>query len=101
MHDRTRMTSTAATAVIDAPDLDCVAKHCPPARSRLFSVLLISTAALLVALAWPMLSGRVYTANDLGDFHLPLRNFYSQQLAAGQPFDWFPDLYCGFYLTGE
>jgi len=48
-----------------------------------------------------MFTGRVYTANDLGEFHLPLRNFYAQQLSRAEPFDWFPDLYCGFYLTGE
>ncbi|HEY2880968.1 MAG TPA: hypothetical protein VGJ15_01010, partial [Pirellulales bacterium] len=63
--------------------------------------LVVCTAALLIALAWPMFSGRVYVADDLGDFHLPLRAFYSQQLQRGQPFDWCPDLFCGFYLTGE
>jgi hypothetical protein len=52
-------------------------------------------------LAWPIFTGQVYTANDLGEFHLPLRNFYTQQLSRSEPFDWCPDLYCGFYLTGE
>jgi hypothetical protein len=66
-----------------------------------FVALLISVAGLLGALAWPLLSGQVYTADDLGWFHLPMRSFYSEQLAHGEAFDWCPDLYCGFYLTGE
>ncbi|HEX3998869.1 MAG TPA: hypothetical protein VHX65_09990 [Pirellulales bacterium] len=52
-------------------------------------------------MAIPMLAGRVYTADDLGAFHLPLRAFYARCLAAGDPFDWSPQMYCGFYLTGE
>ena len=48
-----------------------------------------------------MFAGRVYVADDLGAFHLPLRNFYSQQLGAGEPFDWNPEMFGGFYLTGE
>ncbi len=60
-------------------------------------------AGLLVfgAMCAPFFLGRVYTADDLGEFHLPLRDFYSRQLAAGQPWDWMPSLFCGFYLTGE
>ncbi len=74
----------------------------PFARGDLaFPVALLSAAALLVALAWPMLRGQVYVADDLGEFHLPLRLFYAQQLERGEAFDWCPDLYCGFYLTGE
>jgi hypothetical protein len=70
-------------------------------RLVLLLTLAVSTAALFIVLAWPMLTGRIYTANDLGEFHLPLRNFYAQQLASSEPFDWCPGLYCGFYLTGE
>lgn len=66
-----------------------------------FLTLAVSTTALFVVLVWPMFTGRVYTANDLGEFHLPLRSFYADQLSRGEPFDWCPDLYCGFYLTGE
>ncbi len=57
--------------------------------------------AMLVALAGPFLAGRVYTADDLGAFHLPLRAFYADCLAHGEAFDWSPQLFCGFYLTGE
>jgi hypothetical protein len=48
-----------------------------------------------------MLLGQVYVADDLGEFHLPLRAFYSQQLQRGEPFDWISSLYGGFYLSGE
>jgi hypothetical protein len=52
-------------------------------------------------LAGPFFAGCVYTADDLGAFHLPVRAFYAEQLARGQPYDWMPSLFSGFYLTGE
>ena len=60
-------------------------------------------AALLsfAALALPFFLGQVYVADDLGEFHLPLRNFYAEQLARHEPFDWMPSLYGGFYVTAE
>src|SRR5688572_28857645 len=61
----------------------------------------IAAVALLLALAMPALFGLVFTADDLGAFHLPLRAFYAHALAGGDAFDWCPDLYGGFYLTGE
>jgi hypothetical protein len=30
-----------------------------------------------------------------------MRAFYTDCLARGEPFDWSPQMYCGFYLTGE
>ncbi len=63
--------------------------------------LVAACLALLVGLAWPMLSSQVYVGDDLGVFHLPLRGFYAQQLAAEQSFDWWPQLYGGMYITGE
>lgn len=56
---------------------------------------------LWAVLAGPFFAGRVYTADDLGALHLPLRAFYAQQLASGQPYDWMPSVFSGFYLTGE
>ena len=79
----------------------CCESHPIRRNSTVFWALVVSIAALLLALAWPMLRGEVYLADDLGDFHLPLRAFYAQQLTHSEPFDWCPDLYCGFYLTGE
>lgn len=61
----------------------------------------LAAVAVSAALATPFFLGRVYVADDLGAFHLPLRSFYAQQLQAGEPFDWMPSLYGGFYLTGE
>ncbi len=66
-----------------------------------FKTTLFCCVAVLIALAWPFIAGRVYVADDLGAMHLPMRMFYSQQLAAGEPFDWNPELFAGFYLTGE
>jgi hypothetical protein len=56
---------------------------------------------LLAALAGPFFAGWIYTADDLGAFHLPIRAFYADRLANGQPYDWMPQLFSGFYLTGE
>ncbi|HEV3418310.1 MAG TPA: hypothetical protein VG056_15910, partial [Pirellulales bacterium] len=63
--------------------------------------MLLISMGLLLALATPFLAGRVYTADDLGAFHLPMRAFYADCLAHGDAFDWSPQMYCGFYLTGE
>jgi hypothetical protein len=70
-------------------------------RSQTTNVAIFVALVLLALLAVPMILGHVYVADDLGEFHLPLRSFYAKQLAAGEPFDWCPDLYCGYYLTGE
>ena len=77
------------------------ANHRQSAYRIVTIALTISIVGLLAALAWPLLTGQIYTADDLGWFHLPMRSFYSQQLARGESFDWCPNLYCGFYLTGE
>ncbi len=70
-------------------------------RGQLTTVAIGTAAVIFLLLAGPMLLGQVYVADDLGEFHLPLRAFYAQQLTHGEPFDWCPNLYCGFYLTGE
>lgn len=62
---------------------------------------MLAALLLLGALAGPFFAGRIYTADDLGAFHLPIRAFYAEQLASGQPSDWMPQLFSGFYLTGE
>jgi len=56
---------------------------------------------LFAVLAGPFFAGRIYTADDLGAFHLPVRSFYAERLADGEPYDWMPALFSGFYLTGE
>jgi hypothetical protein len=62
---------------------------------------LLAAVLSFAALATPFFLGRVYVADDLGQFHLPVRGFYSDQLARGESFDWMPGLFGGFYLTGE
>ncbi len=67
----------------------------------LFAWSLLAAVVLLFLLASPFFAGGLYTADDLGNFHLPARAFYAEQLARGESFDWMPDIYSGFYLTGE
>jgi hypothetical protein len=62
---------------------------------------MLAGLVLLAVLAGPFFAGRIYTADDLGAFHLPLRAFYAEQLAHGESYDWMPQLFSGFYLTGE
>lgn len=59
------------------------------------------SGGLFLAMALPAVWGLIYTADDLGAFHIPVRAFYARSLASGQPFDWHPGLYGGFFLTGE
>ena len=67
----------------------------------LFSWSLQAAIILLALLAMPFFAGGLYTADELGKFHLPARAFYAQQLARGEPFDWMPEVYSGSYLTGD
>jgi hypothetical protein len=69
---------------------------------RLCRVATLAAAVILFALlGGPLLAGRFYLYDDLYTFHLPLRVFYSDCLAAGDDFRWFPRYYCGFDLHGE
>jgi hypothetical protein len=68
---------------------------------KLFAWSLLSGLILFGALAGPFFAGRIYTRNDLGAYHLPVRAFYARQLAQGEQFDWMPQIFSGFYLTGE
>ncbi len=63
--------------------------------------LLLAATLLLAAIAAPFFARQVYVADDLGEFHLPVRDFYARQLAASESFDWMPSLYGGFYVAGE
>ncbi len=88
-----------------AAQQEVVAARQPAAAARrerrLAEWVLVAAVGCFVALAVPFFLGQVYVADDLGEFHLPLRAFYARQLAAGQPFDWMPSLYGGFYVTAE
>jgi hypothetical protein len=68
---------------------------------NLFAWSLLACLILFAALAGPFFAGRIYCRDDLGAYHLPVRAFYAQQLAQGEAFDWMPQIFSGFYLTGE
>jgi hypothetical protein len=68
---------------------------------NVFAWSLLAGLILFIALAGPFFAGRIYSLDDLGAYHLPIRAFYAQQLARGQAFDWMPQIFSGFYLTGE
>ncbi|MBX9788246.1 MAG: YfhO family protein [Pirellulales bacterium] len=61
----------------------------------------VAALAICVVLVWPCLQGRVYLGDDLGAYHVPARAFYARQLAAGERFDWCPEIYGGFFLSAE
>jgi len=73
---------------------------CRSTHSRAI-VCFIAVTAVIVVMSWPLITGRVFCGDDLGAYHLPARHFYANALQQGESFDWWPDIYCGFYLTGE
>lgn len=68
---------------------------------RLFVLSAIGSVILLAGLAWPFFVGEIYASRDLGKFHIPVRWFYAQALAAGDDWLWFPYGYGGYYVHGE
>ena len=62
---------------------------------------LAASLAMLAFMARSLVTGQISFTGDLLHFHYPLRDFYARQLAAGQPFDWMPGLFAGFYVVGE
>ena len=62
---------------------------------------LLGSLAMLAFMARSLVTGEIPFTGDLLHFHYPLRDFYARQLAAGQPFDWMPGLFGGFYVVGE
>jgi hypothetical protein len=72
----------------------------PPDRLRSLAVL-ATAATILGALALPLANGRVFHQDDLGSFHLPIRQHLATCHARGDDPRWFPALYCGYYLHGE
>ena len=58
------------------------------------------SVALLVPLLLPLVTGRVYTRDDLGALHLPFRYLYQESLHAGHMLWWTPAYHAGFFLFG-
>jgi hypothetical protein len=64
----------------------------------------IARAAAFAILGWmflPLLTGQIYVCDDLLNYHLPIRQFYSTCLKNGDAFDWMPSLFSGYFLTGS
>jgi hypothetical protein len=64
----------------------------------------IARTAALAILGWmflPLLTGQVYVCDDLLNYYLPIRQFYSSCLRDGDAFDWMPSLFSGYFLTGS
>jgi hypothetical protein len=71
-------------------------------HERLLTACALAGALVLLALlTLPLWKAQVPVFLDLGCFHLPVRHFYASCLAAGEPFDWLPDMYNGLFITGE
>jgi Bacterial membrane protein YfhO len=89
--------SGSAASALDEPR----ATRTVASQRWLSAWILLAAAACFTALAAPFFAGRVYVRDDLGEFHLPVRSFYAEQLARGEPFDWMPSLFGGFYIAAE
>jgi len=66
-----------------------------------YALAVAGALGLLAALGHPLLTGEVYTHDDLGALHLPLRDFYANCLSEGKRFLWMPGWLTGFHLHGE
>lgn len=67
----------------------------------LVTTAIISAAAIFLALAFPMIQGRMYVLGDLANQHIPTRRFYADCLEQGDRPEWFPYIYRGYYLHGD
>lgn len=64
----------------------------------------IARAVAFAILGWmflPLITGQIYVCDDLLNYHLPIRQFYSTCLQNGDAFDWMPGLFSGYFLTGS
>lgn len=62
---------------------------------------LIASAMMLSIIFYPTLVNKLYIADDLGTFTIPLRHLYAEGLRAGRIDVWTPALFYGFYEHGE
>jgi hypothetical protein len=59
-----------------------------------------ASCALLLPLLFPLLTGRIFTKDDLAALHLPFRFLYQQALQSGDFLLWTPAYHAGFFLHG-
>jgi hypothetical protein len=69
--------------------------------AHLFRTVIVASAAMLLWMGRPLVTGQIPFTGDLLHFHYPLRDFYATALARGHRFDWMPSLLGGFYVVGE
>ena len=60
----------------------------------------LGALGLFVPLAYPLMTGRVFTRDDLAALHLPLRYLYREGLQAGHLTLWTPAYHAGYFLHG-
>jgi hypothetical protein len=58
-------------------------------------------AATLGLFALPILMGRIYLADDLGNYYLPLRTIANEAIARGDDPGWCPSIQCGADIHAE
>lgn len=73
----------------------------PRSYQPFWVVMWTATLSLFGFLAAPLVTKAQFVADDLGNYHLPFRSFYSHALHAGDSFLWCPLSFSGFYLQGE
>src|SRR5262245_62543861 len=66
-----------------------------------FQVIAACSAALFVPLLIPLVTGRVFTLDDLGAYHVPMRSIYWAALHGSGSILWTPAVFAGYYLFGE
>src|SRR4029077_15039290 len=67
----------------------------------LLRVIAVCSAALFVPLFIPLATGRVFTLDDLGAYHIPMRYLYAAALHRGETLLCTPAVFAGDYVFGE
>ncbi len=71
------------------------------AKQSIISFLWAAFVAFILILMSPIVTGRIFTENDLGTLFLPTRYIYWKALHAGDSLLYTSQLFGGFYLQGE
>jgi len=90
-----------STVSIHQPDCSPPVASCHSQERRWAVLIALLSLGIWAVLAAPVWTGSVFSGNDLGTFHYPLRAFYARCLQSQHAWDWCPHLFSGFYLTGE
>ncbi|WP_406699408.1 YfhO family protein [Singulisphaera sp. Ch08] len=73
----------------------------PPGETARLRIGWVVAGVMLTLIALPLLRGQVYVYCDLAYGFLPMRWFFADCLAKGEDPSWCPNLFGGFFLTGE